>query len=100
MKKIKREFVKVKKIVVDCEYNPYYEFDCKMCSNPNRILGYDFYIDCDLDIKECIEFIKEKLNQYKQPLMNISVNRKLEEIEEKDLWTKDKIEKCIKKGYK
>lgn len=92
MRKVKRTLVKVKKITVNCERND--PVDMK-CGGP-AVLGFDFYVDADEDM---VDFIKSKLRENGLPVMSISVSKKEDEIVEKNLWTKEKISECIRKGY-
>lgn len=79
------------KIVVDCEENDIIDIKC---GGP-RILGYDFYVE-DEKADELVDFIKEMLKKYKQPLMGIS---KIPNVTCTKAWDKEDIEKCIKEGY-
>ena len=79
------------KIVVDCERNDIVDIKC---GGPH-ILGYDFYVE-DENVNELIEFIKEMLKKYKQPLMRIST---IKNVTCTKTWDKENIEKCIKEGY-
>ena len=92
MRKVKRILVKVRKITVNCEQND--SVDIK-CGGPD-FLGFDFFVDADEDM---VDFIKSKLGENGLPVMSISVSEKENEIEEKNLWTKEKISECIRKGY-
>ncbi len=93
MKTIQKTLVKVKKIVVNCERN---DFTDIKCGGPH-VLGFDFYIDADLDIDEIVKHIKSKLKENGLPLLRIEFGK--DAIEEKYLWTKEKISECIDKGY-
>ena len=93
MKKIQKTLVKVKKIIVNCEQNDSVDM---RCGGP-PVLGFDFYIDADKNIDKMINFIKSELKENCLPLMSICTEK--DAIEEKYLWTKDKISECIKKGY-
>lgn len=79
------------KLVIDCEENDIVDI---RCGGP-RILGYDFYVEDD-KVDELIEFIKDCLKKYKQPLMRIST---IKDVTCTKIWDKDNIEKCIKEGY-
>jgi hypothetical protein len=59
------------------------------------ILGYDFYVSPDEDIKELKEFLKSCIKKYKRPLMGIST-RKHKNFPVADLWDRNEIENCIK----
>lgn len=75
-------------IIVDCKKND--SVDIK-CGGP-QYLGFDFYIDSELNIKKEISFIKETLEEYGKPCINIQSGKKL--IVQK-LWTRKMIEKEI-----
>lgn len=79
------------KIIVDCEDNDIVDIKC---GGP-RFLGYDFFVKTE-EVEEVIDFIKEKLKENNQPLIRIFSTSGSEKAE---LWTKEKIEKCIKDGY-
>lgn len=79
------------KIVVDCEENDIVDIKC---GGP-RILGYDFYVE-DKKVDELIEFVKETLKKYHQPLMGINT---IKNVTCTKTWDKENIEKCIREGY-
>lgn len=82
----------INKIIVDCEDNDIIDIKC---GGP-RFLGYDFFVNSE-EVDEIISFIKEELKKNEQPLIRIfhvkETNLSVE------LWTKEKISKCIKDGY-
>lgn len=83
---------KIKKIIVNCEENDIVDIKC---GGP-RFLGYDFFVN-ESESKDIINFIKEKLKEFNQPLLHIfCIDIRDESVE---LWSKDKISECIKKGY-
>jgi len=79
------------KISVNCEEND--QVDMK-CGGP-ATLGFDFFIDPDKK-KLMIEFIGRCLRDNGRPCISIHDSGK--SVVEK-VWTKDMIERCIKKGY-
>lgn len=91
--------MKTKKIEV-CDAK-FYTIDCMKndpvdirCGGP-AILGYDFGVSPDEDEKEIIEFLKLCIKKYERPFMRISVSNR-ENFPVKHLWTKEKMENCIK----
>lgn len=64
------------------------------CGGP-ATLGYDFYLSSDKDEKEIKKFLKSCLKKYNRPYINI-IFHKEKNFPIKKLWTKKKIEKCIK----
>jgi len=60
-----------------------------------EILGYEFYVSPDEDIKEIEDFLKKCIKKYNQPYMGMT-NKKREDFPVKHLWTKEKMEECIK----
>ena len=93
MKTIQKTLVKVKKIVVNCERNDWTDIKC----GGSPVLGFDFYVDADLNIDEMVKHIKSRLKKKGLPLLSIEFGK--DAIEEKYLWTKEKISECIDKGY-
>ena len=87
-------FYKAIRVTIDCEEND----PVDIAIGGPHYLGFDFNIDVDEYNDAFEEFIKKTLKKYKRPLMAYStVNFS---VPEKDhLWTKKKIEECIKKGY-
>ncbi len=99
MKTIQKTLVKVKKIIVNCERN---DFTDIKYGGPHVFgfdfnIRFDFYIDDDLDIDEMVKHIKSKLKENRLSLLRIEFDE--DTIEEKYLWTKEKISECIDKGY-
>lgn len=64
------------------------------CGGP-AILGYYFSVSTDETKEDIIKFIKNCIEKYNRPLMGIST-RLVKNTPVEHLWTKDKIEKCIK----
>lgn len=64
------------------------------CGGP-AILGYDFGVSQDENKKDMIKFIKDCIEKYNRPFMGIST-RTVKNYPVEHLWTKDKIENCIK----
>ncbi|MFW5962148.1 MAG: hypothetical protein ACOCQR_00855 [bacterium] len=88
------EVVEVKHYLINCENNDSVDIQC---GGP-QILGYDFFVDAEKNEEKTKKMIENMLKKYKQPLMNISVSV-AGEIPLDNLWTEEKIENCIKKGY-
>jgi len=76
---------------VDCEENDSVDI---RCGGP-RMLGYDFYISTDENLKEVESKIKEFLKKYNRPFIRINSSKQKDFNVEK-LWSLSKIEKCIK----
>ncbi len=79
-----------------------YEVSCKKndsvdikCGGP-AILGYEFCVSPDENKTQIINHIKACIKKYNRPFMRIST-RVSENFPVESLWTKDKIEWCIKK---
>jgi len=79
-------------ISVSCEYND--SADIK-CGGP-AVLGYDFIISPDENIKDVEEKIKGWIYKYKRGFIGIS-HYTHKDFPTKKLWTLEKIEECIKK---
>lgn len=94
MKKVIVTLVETKHVVVNCEENDIVDIKA---GGPS-ILGFDFYVDVDENMEDIMNFIKKELEKNKLPLVDIYVAEN-KRVEEKDLWTRRKIIKCIKKGY-
>ncbi len=78
-----------------------YEVSCKendsvdiRCGGP-AILGYDFGVSPDENKTEIINHIKTCIKKYNRPFIGIST-RVIKNFPVENLWTKDKIELCIK----
>ena len=78
---------------VNCEPNDSVDI---RCGGP-PYLGYGFFVADDISQDEIISFIKQELKKNKQSFMSVSVSQK--EVDEKVLWDKELISKCIKNGY-
>lgn len=80
---------------IDCEYND--REDLKY-GGP-RTVGFDFFIDSMIPEEEVRSKLTELLKKYGRPLMEIRVGAEDTPILLKNLWTWDRIEKEIEKGY-
>jgi hypothetical protein len=78
-------------IDIGCELNDSVDI---RCGGP-AVLGYDFYVSSDEDEKNLETFLKNCLRKYKRNFMSISFSIK-ENFPVKDLWTREKMEECIK----
>jgi len=79
---------------VSCEHNDSVDI---RCGGP-AILGYDFGVSPDEDKDDIIKFLKETVKKHHQPCMGVSVNKQ-KNFPVEHLWTKEKMETCIKRGY-
>lgn len=79
---------------VSCEHNDSVDIHC---GGP-AILGYDFGVSPDEDKEEIKLFLRETVKKYKQPFMGVSVYKQ-PNFPIESLWTKEKMDACIKKGY-
>ena len=77
---------------VSCEHND--SVDIRAGGPP--VLGYDFIVSPDEDEGEMKEFIKECIKKYKRPFIGISTYKR-KNFPVENLWTREKIEECIKK---
>lgn len=80
-------------IDISCEQNDLADIKC----GGSPILGYDFYISPDEDKKDIENFIKQCIKKYNRPFIGISFNIK-KDFPITNLWTKEKIEECIKQN--
>lgn len=81
---------KVHHIEVNCEPNDSVDIRC----GGQPMLGFDFYVDINENVKEYIEFIKKTLAKHGLPWQ--SIFRGKTEIETKKTWTKRMIATEIK----
>jgi hypothetical protein len=93
MKTVTRKLAKAKRISVNCCQNDPVDM---RCGGP-PILGFDFYVDVDEDMKGYVKHIKKKLKEHRVPLMGIVVSKEEHEIPIKSLWTEEMISKCIER---
>ena len=79
------------KIKVDCQYND--DEDIK-CGGP-YCLGYDFFVET-YKVDEMIDFVKATCDELEVPIIVIYYEKDMiYKKEDKNIWTKDKIFKCI-----
>jgi hypothetical protein len=74
-----------------CAYNDWADIKC----GGSPTLGYDFIISPDENVEEMIKFIKGCLKKYGRPFEGSS-HHISKDFKVKNLWTKTKIENCIK----
>lgn len=84
--------VNCKKISVDSVCNDPVDI---RCGGP-EYLGFDFYVRED-EIKEMAIFISNTLNKYGVPLAGMTTVGAVTSLSEDKVWTKERIEACIKK---
>ena len=65
------------------------------CGGP-AVLGYEFYVSPDEDIEEIKKFLEGCIKKYHRPFMDIGT-AVVKNFPVKHLWTKRKMENCIKK---
>ena len=95
MKEIIKKLVILRKVVINCKINPDYMDDLKYCTNPNYYLGFDFYIDIDENLEYIEKWLRAKLKHYEHPCLSIKFEN-IVEADPKNLWTIEKMERCIK----
>ena len=66
------------------------------CGGP-AILGYDFFVSPDEDVEDLKKFLRECITKYHRPFMGISTDSR-KDFPIKNLWTRKKMEKCIKEN--
>jgi len=64
------------------------------CGGP-ATLGYDFGVNPDENKDEIIKFLRKTLKKYNRPIIGISTTIQ-KEFPINYLWTKEKMEECIK----
>jgi hypothetical protein len=79
------------KIDIGCEYND----SVDIRAGGPAILGYDFYVSPDEDEKNLKKFLENCLRKYRRNCIGISFSIR-ENFPVKDLWTREKMEECIK----
>lgn len=79
---------------VSCEPNDSVDI---RCGGP-AVLGYDFGVSPDENKEDIKKFLQVTIKKYHQPLNGISVSKQ-KDFPIKDLWTKERMEECIKRGY-
>ena len=90
MNQLKKIYINMKRIIVDCQENDWEDIKY---GGPSY-LGFDFIVSSDIDNEEYIKFIKEKLKEYGHRCLKITIK----EISEPKIWSKKDIEECIKKN--
>ena len=78
---------------VTCEMNDMADIKC---GGPATI-GYNFYVSPDENKKDLEEFLRKCIREYHRPLMGITFD-KHKDFPVKHLWTREKMEKCIKEN--
>jgi hypothetical protein len=76
---------------ISCERNDPIDIRC----GGSAVLGYDFGVSPDEDEKKIIEFLKSCIKKYHRPFIGISVSIQ-KDFPVKHLWTKERMEECIK----
>jgi hypothetical protein len=66
------------------------------CGGP-ATLGYEFYVSPDENIDELKKFLEGCIKKYHRPFMGITV-KSHENFPVEHLWTREKMEKCIKEN--
>lgn len=79
---------------VSCEHNDSVDI---RCGGP-AMLGYDFGVSPDENEEDIKKFLKETVKKYHQPFISVSTYKQ-KNFPVKHLWTKERMEACIKKGY-
>ena len=79
---------------VSCEYND----SVDVRAGGPATLGYAFGVSPDEDEESVKEFLRKTVKKYGQPLMGISTSKQ-EDFPVKHLWTRERMEDCISKGY-
>lgn len=85
-----KKLVKCKTISIDCIEND--PVDIK-AGGPEH-LGFDFFVK-ESDTNEMVGFIYLTLDEYKLPVKRVYFSG-TRMLEEKDVWTKERIASCIK----
>lgn len=76
---------------ISCEHNDSVDI---RCGGP-AMLGYDFGVSPDEDEKDIKEFLEKTVKKYKNPFISIRTSKQ-KNFPVKHLWTKEKMEECIK----
>lgn len=92
MKEVTRTLVVGRTISIDTKENDRVDI---RCGGP-PLLGFDFTIDADEDVKEITSFIKETFSEFKKSYIRLSVSSSTCEVSRSSIWSRDKIKKCIK----
>lgn len=64
------------------------------CGGP-ATLGYDFYVD-PKEAKKLVKHVKAMLEKYERPCENIDVYPRSDLMKPKEIWTANRITRCIK----
>lgn len=81
------------KISVDCEKNDPVDI---RCGGPVYI-GFDFFVPID-EAEELVKFVTEEVKKNNLPLLSVGWT-KAGPVRKSQLWGKERIAQCIKKGY-
>lgn len=84
--------VECKKISVDSVHNDPVDI---RCGGPDY-LGFDFFVKKE-EATEMASFIADTLDKYGVPLAGLNVYGNIHMLAEDKVWTKKRIEACIKK---
>lgn len=79
---------------VSCKENDWVDIKC----GGSPILGYEFCVSPDEDIKEITKFIKTLIKKYNRPFMGIST-RIIKNYPVDNLFNKEHIEQCIGNNF-
>lgn len=100
MQQTTASLIEVRWYQVNCQIND--RFDDELSDYFNyfpQYLGYSFAIDTNEDIGEAKTYIKELLKKYGQPLVSISTDKKISKTDSARIWTRERIESSIRRGY-
>ena len=89
MQKVKRTLVIARPIKINCKANDAVDM---RCGGP-PFLGLDFYVD--IDDESIKAWLKKALKKHGHPVMSITLGDEIE-IAPKNLWSRQKIEGCLK----
>ena len=78
---------------ISCAYNDSVDIKC----GGSPVLGYEFGVSPDENKDEIIKFLKGCIKKYNRPFIGIST-RIIKDFPVKHLWTKEKMENCIKEN--
>lgn len=81
-------------IDISCGYND--RVDVMAGGAP--VTGYEFYVSPDEDEEELTKFVKAMIKKYNRPFMGVTFSIK-KNYPVEHLWTKEKMEQCIKDNW-